>query len=76
MTATIRRLFKKESRMAAHLRKTNPQGYAQFIRHLVAAARRTCEWLGFKRRTRDHANCGLERAREATPRGASPATTD
>jgi hypothetical protein len=32
-----------------------------------------CERLGFKRGTPEHANCRLELARQATPRGAAPA---
>jgi hypothetical protein len=42
----------------------------------LAAHGKKCEQLGFTRGTPEHANCRLERAREATPRGASPATTD
>jgi hypothetical protein len=42
----------------------------------LAAHDKKCEQLGFKRGTPDHSNCRLERARETTPRGASPATTD
>jgi hypothetical protein len=42
----------------------------------LAAHSKKCEQLGFTRGTPEHANCRLERAREATPRGASPATAD
>ena len=35
-----------------------------------------CEQLGFKQGTPEHANCRLELARRATPRGATPATPD
>jgi hypothetical protein len=34
---------------------------------------RTCEQLGFKRGTPEHAKCRLELARDATPRGSAPA---
>jgi hypothetical protein len=42
----------------------------------LAAQSKKCEQLGFTRGSPEHANCRLERAREATPRGASPATAD
>jgi hypothetical protein len=42
----------------------------------LAAHSQKCEQLGFMRGTPEYANCRLERAREATPRGASPATAD
>jgi hypothetical protein len=42
----------------------------------LVAHNQKCEQLGFARGTPEHANCRFERAREATPRGASPATTD
>jgi hypothetical protein len=35
-----------------------------------------CEQLGFKRGTQEHANCRLELARHATPRGGAPAAPD
>jgi hypothetical protein len=35
-----------------------------------------CEQLGFTRGTPEHDKCRLELAREATPQGASRATTD
>jgi hypothetical protein len=42
----------------------------------LAAHSKKCEQLGFTRGTPEHSDCRLERAREATPRGASPATAD
>jgi hypothetical protein len=42
----------------------------------LAAHTKKCEQLGFTRGSPEHANCRLERAREATPRGASPAAAD
>jgi hypothetical protein len=42
----------------------------------LAAHDKKCEQMGFTKGTPGHANCRLERAREATPRGAAPATTD
>ncbi len=42
----------------------------------LAAHNKKCEQLGFKRDTPEYAKCRLERAREATPRGASPAPAD
>jgi hypothetical protein len=35
-----------------------------------------CEQSGFKRGTPEHANCRLELARQATPRGGVPAAPD
>jgi hypothetical protein len=35
-----------------------------------------CEQLGFARGTPEHDKCRIELAREATPQGASRATTD
>ena len=42
----------------------------------LAAHTRQCEQLGLKRGTPEHANCRLELARQANPRGVTPATQD
>ncbi len=42
----------------------------------LTAHSRQCERLGFKQGTPEHANCRLELARQANPRGVTPATAD
>ncbi len=45
-------------------------------RKQLAVHSQQCEQLGLKRGTPEHANCRLELARQANPRGVTPATED